>query len=235
MDNYSVYVHIFPNGKQYVGMTTNPTKRWRGGKGYIDHPLMHKEIELYGWDNIKHVVLRDNLSKEEAAKLERIETINRKSYLPERGFNISIGNSRPGDRNPMYGKSGLLSPVATAVYQYEKPSGIFLNSYGSALEAATANNIENHIRECCNGDRISCGGFYWSFEKRKRYIPRKKISNNYHHSPVLQFDRNMNLLCKFSSIREAEEALKISNIGRACTQTYRTAGGFKWRYADDYS
>ena len=235
MDKYFVYIHIFPNGKQYVGMTTNPVKRWRNGKGYIDHPLMYKEIELCGWDNIEHIVLYKNLSKEEAARLEQFEIISRKSYLPEHGFNISIGNSRPGNRNPMFGKSGLLSPVASIVYQYEKPSGIFLRSYGSALEAAIANNIENHIRECCKGDRISCGGFYWSFEKKDRYVPSKRKSNKYHYSPVLQYDKNMNLLCKFSSIKEAEEALNISNIGRACIQTYRTAGGFKWRYADDYS
>ena len=77
--------------------------------------------------------------------------------------------------------------------------------------------------------------YFLDFEKKENYIPVKKSSNNYRHTPVLQYDKNMNLLHKYSSIREAEEILRISNIGRACIQTYRTAGGFKWRYADDHT
>lgn len=32
---YIVYVHIFPNGKKYFGITSKaPNQRWENGKGY---------------------------------------------------------------------------------------------------------------------------------------------------------------------------------------------------------
>lgn len=34
-DGYSVYAHIFPNGKIYIGATRQePKRRWSGGCGY---------------------------------------------------------------------------------------------------------------------------------------------------------------------------------------------------------
>lgn len=52
--NYSVYVHVFPNGKLYIGATRQePKKRWRGGGGYRNQKAMHEAILKYGWDNIK--------------------------------------------------------------------------------------------------------------------------------------------------------------------------------------
>lgn len=34
-ENYTVYIHNFPNGKSYVGITGQlPEKRWKNGWGY---------------------------------------------------------------------------------------------------------------------------------------------------------------------------------------------------------
>lgn len=47
--NYSVYVHVFPNGKLYIGATRQePKKRWRSGGGYRNQKAMYEAILKYG-------------------------------------------------------------------------------------------------------------------------------------------------------------------------------------------
>lgn len=61
---YSVYKHTFPNGKVYIGMTSRkPKDRWHNGKGYKTQSLIHKAIQEYGWNNVKHEILFENLTK----------------------------------------------------------------------------------------------------------------------------------------------------------------------------
>ena len=39
---WCVYVHIAPNGKKYVGITSQkPEKRWNHGEGYQRHPYFY--------------------------------------------------------------------------------------------------------------------------------------------------------------------------------------------------
>lgn len=90
-NEYLVYVHIFPNGKQYVGMTKSAEKRWaRKGSNYKYNERMYKDIQKFGWDNIQHLILHSGLSKKRAFELEAEETEKRKSYLEEYGYNVSI-------------------------------------------------------------------------------------------------------------------------------------------------
>lgn len=55
LKKYSVYVHTFPNGKKYVGVTCLPVNaRWCNGKGYDNHKKMSEAIKEFGWENVKH-------------------------------------------------------------------------------------------------------------------------------------------------------------------------------------
>jgi predicted GIY-YIG superfamily endonuclease len=91
---YKVYMHIFPNNKVYIGITSqNPKRRWNNGKGYRNNEYMTNAILKYGWNNIKHEIIFDNLSKEQAEQKE-IELIaqfnsNNKKY----GYNILKGGN----------------------------------------------------------------------------------------------------------------------------------------------
>lgn len=69
-----VYVHIFPNKKKYFGITSKrPNGRWENGKGYSQEhqPIMYNAIKKYGWDNIQHIILFENLTKQEAELKEK--------------------------------------------------------------------------------------------------------------------------------------------------------------------
>ena len=109
MNNYTVYMHISPSGKRYIGITSQKTKkRWQNGKGYIGNQHFTNAIEKYGWDNFKHIIIAKGLSEEEAKWLE-IELIREwDSTNPSKGYNISLGGEGThglcGEKHPMYGK-----------------------------------------------------------------------------------------------------------------------------------
>lgn len=89
-DNYSVYVHKFPNGKHYVGLTKQDVEvRWGyNGWGYHKQPV-YKAIEKYGWGNIQHIVLKNGLTFDEAQRLEKEKIIEFDSI--DSGYNVSSG------------------------------------------------------------------------------------------------------------------------------------------------
>ena len=68
---FYVYVHIFPNGKKYIGSTENTIKRWgKDGLPYIKNIKMYEDIIKYGWNNIKHEILLKTTDEQEAKNLE---------------------------------------------------------------------------------------------------------------------------------------------------------------------
>lgn len=60
------------------------------------------------------------------------------------------------------------------------------------------------------------------------------ISNKPITKKVFKLDLQGNVLCKYNSIKEAAEKNKgcYNNIPHACSGRYKTAGGYKWKYAD---
>lgn len=91
--NYIVYKHTCPNGKCYIGLTGTSLEKRSGHNGYnyCKNTFFYRAILKYGWDNIRHEILFDNLTKEQAEQRE-IEMIAKfKSNQKEFGYNISIG------------------------------------------------------------------------------------------------------------------------------------------------
>ena len=125
MNNYTVYMHISPSGKRYIGITCQePKKRWKNGKGY-ETQIFYRAIEKYGWDNIEHIIIAKGLDKETAEWLETelIRELDTTNTLY--GYNVSTGGEggngckrseetrqkisenhtdNSGENNPFYGK-----------------------------------------------------------------------------------------------------------------------------------
>ena len=89
---YSVYIHITPSNKRYIGITSRaPEQRWNNGEGYSNSKYFYRAIKKYGWENIQHIIISENLSFEEAAEQEKAlikkyDTTNRNN-----GYNICSG------------------------------------------------------------------------------------------------------------------------------------------------
>lgn len=96
MESYTVYKHTSPSGKVYIGITKlGVERRWQGGRNYKTSTHFNNAIAKYGWDNIKHEVLYDGLSREDAENKE-IELIKKyDSTNPEKGYNIERGGNTP--------------------------------------------------------------------------------------------------------------------------------------------
>lgn len=103
--SYCVYKHTSPNGKCYIGITSNnPLIRWSNGNGYSGQPYFFRAILKYGWDNFKHEILFSDLTKEEACQKE-IELIKfHKSNNPNYGYNISTGGEGSNSGSKRIGK-----------------------------------------------------------------------------------------------------------------------------------
>ena len=68
--NYVVYQHVTPDGMYYFGQSQNVEKRWSNNGIHYKGTSLYPHIEQYGWDKIKHIVLFENLSKEDALWIE---------------------------------------------------------------------------------------------------------------------------------------------------------------------
>lgn len=94
---YKVYIHTFPNGKHYVGITQQkPEKRWHYGAGYSGQPYVYNAIKKYGWENIYHSIIYDDLTKEEAEEKEITLIALLKSNQRDYGYNVANGGQCRG-------------------------------------------------------------------------------------------------------------------------------------------
>ena len=98
MNNYTVYAHITPSNKRYIGITGTPIQKRFGknGNGYKTSKYFWRAIQKYGWDNIQHIVLYRNLTKEEACKKEQELIAQYQSNNSKFGYNCSLGGESGG-------------------------------------------------------------------------------------------------------------------------------------------
>lgn len=90
--SYTVYMHITPSGKRYIGITCRkPEYRWNNGNGYEANKHFYSAINKYGWDNIKHVIVLSGVSKERACEVEKNLISKFDTTNSEKGYNHSTG------------------------------------------------------------------------------------------------------------------------------------------------
>lgn len=202
-----VYKHTFPNGKVYIGITgQKPYKRWKYGHGYTTK-IMKNAIEKYGWDNILHEVLYDNLTKDEAEKKE-IELISQfRSNDFEYGYNLAKG----GEVNCGYKHSA----------EYRKGVSERLKGKpGRRTGHHLTDEEKKHLSEINKGKRLS--------EETKAKMSRARANGTANSTPVINIDTGE----IFHSQRSAGAKLKINykNINLVLKGKRKTAGGYHWQY-----
>lgn len=241
MRTYKVYEHVFPNGKRYIGITSQSLANRFGscGNGYKQCPKVFHAIQKYGWENIEHNLLFDGLTKAEAEEKEIAliafynSTVN--GYNIEHGGNTTGTHSEETKRKISIGNKGKVKgPLSEDVKQ----------------KISMANRGENN-------------GFYGKHhsEKIRREHSQFMIGNQYnkgnHHTDAFKemkskqmhekYMNGGNPRCKkvimtkpngaeeiFWSLRRASEVagVSVATMYKNVT-TQRTVNGCTWRYADN--
>lgn len=212
---YCVYKHTTPCGKVYIGITSQSvSSRWRNGYGYQRNSYFWKAIQKYGWDNIKHEILFDSLTKEEAEAKE-IELIAEYcSTDSARGYNIDNGGNSIGMRSDATKKKISLS-----------------NSGKKRSEEACRKNSEAH-----KGNKNPNFGKHFSDDRKKKIGDAQRGGKHPFAKAVVQLSKDGVIIKVYPSttIAESETGVKHGSISAVCRGKYgfKTAGGFVWRYAE---
>jgi group I intron endonuclease len=228
-------------------MTTNIKRRWANGLGYNHNNLMKRAIKKYGWENIEHNVLFENLSKEEAEQKEieliKLYECNKLNY----GYNISNGGNhlgkhsqqskekmrnyalnRPLSHNKNISLSKKGKPSNMTKEQKKLLSDILKgNKYGVGNKSFLGKKHSEESKKKISLSRL--GKTSW-IKGKKRSLQHTLNNVETHKKKVVQYDKNMNIICEFSSIKEAIEKTKINNICKCCKGKQKTAGGYIWKY-----
>lgn len=191
--NYVLYEHQNKiNGKRYIGITNNITKRWYGkGKHYDGCTYFFSAIQKYGWDNFTHKILLSDLSLElanlfEIRFIEKYDTCNKKhGYNLARGGNTAptmLGKHHSEETREKMRQSALGRVISEE--QRKKHSKWMSENFrgkrnhkskpvrcintGEVFEsqciAARAKNVlQSKIWACCNGKQTHTHGLRWEY------------------------------------------------------------------------
>lgn len=245
MNNYKVYIHIFPNKKVYIGITSQKEKRrWNNGNGYKNNEYMTNAIQKYGWENIEHKILFTDLTKEEAEQKE-IELIDfYKSNQKEYGYNIQNGgNASNGLTNTSKEKISLSQKKIWENEEYKKHMIEIHKGKKASEETKRKMSISNS--KYWLGKHLSKK----TIDKMKSKLKGKKAWNkglkgvmkpnktSFKIGEVHSITKKV--MCVeteviYNSISDASKKLNINPtcIVNVCKGKQKTAGGLHWKYSE---
>jgi hypothetical protein len=205
---YSVYVHTFPNKKVYVGITSRPVKeRWGYGNNYTKCVSVYRAIKKYGWNNIRHDVIRVVESKEEAERLERLFIYKYGSNDPRFGYNLTAGGDARG---------GLQQESKDRIG--DKNKAIWASDPLKREEAAKRMKKRMENQEYRDMVLMALGN------APKKGGPKR----------VLQIDNNGNIIKVWDSSADIQNSGIATRqaISLCCLGKIKTCKGFVWKFAD---
>ena len=222
MNNYKVYKHTFPNEKAYIGITKSKyiKNRWgKNGNSYKGQ-YVYRAIKKYGWGNIKHEVLFENITKEEAEQKE-IELIAfYKSNQRDFGYNLDSGGNGSNRISEETRKLLSLSHKGQfpssetrkklSISQLQRQDRIKIYCFEdekiyTGREIVQKYKSASHIYSCCLGKRLTAYKKHWCyFEDKEKYIKKYREAPN--KIPI--FDTQTNKL--YESLSDCAKDLNIS-------------------------
>lgn len=216
---YSVYMHITPNEKRYIGITSQvPEKRWLNGRGYQNNNHFFNAIKYYGWDNIQHKVLKTDLTKEQAEKEEIKLIALYDTTNQDKGYNCTHGGECIGKhttktkikmselRKRQYQTGELVHPMKNKRFSEKSKAKMSKSHQGKILSEEHKRNIG-----------ISCKG---------QLVGEK--------NPMATKVSCVETGELFNTITEAAKSVGVCRvaISRCVRGLSHTSGGYKWRYAN---
>ena len=201
---YKVYIHTTPSNKVYIGLTQQePKVRWSYGNNYKYNEHFYRAIKKYGWENIKHEIIKDNLTKEEACLLEQELIKKYNSTNKECGYNVSTGGEAP------YGVK----------FTKERKEKISKANKGRKFTEEHKSKLHQLWEK---------GHTPWNKGKKTNQETITKIKKAKKQFDILCIETNE----KYESLRDAFKNTNINfhHIAEVCKGKRKTAGGYHWKY-----
>ena len=226
---YIIYKHTVPNDKVYIGQTCQkPNKRFgRNGYGYRGSTLFYNAIQKYGWDNIRHEILFEDLTKEEANKIE-IELISKyRSNEKEFGYNLQSGGntyciSEETKKKISEAKTGKKDSDETRKRKSEGHKGKFTEKQKEQLDIARSKRDTKQLGRKMG---LANKGRKHTEESKRHMRESRNIVNK---RKVLCVESNT----IYNSITDAsvDTGVYRQNISKVCNGKLKTAGKLHWEY-----
>lgn len=233
---YTVYKHTSPNGKIYIGITSQKLyQRFQNGNGYKGSARFEGAIKKYGWKNIKHEVLFEGLTKDEAEQKE-IELISLyKSNDRRYGYNIANGGNTVGTLSQET-KEKLATAQRGRSASTEARQKM---SYSHKRENLSEETIQK-MRSSHKGKKLSAEtkakiGSRHKGKKNSNDVLEKMINAKKGKSkPFLQFTKDGQFVREWDSLSayERESGKNKRHVGRCLKGEVETAYGYVWKYKE---
>lgn len=229
---YTLYKHIFPNNKIYIGVTCRKlSERWKNGSGYKTQKLMWKAIQKYKWENIKHEILLETedknlIEKEERRYITEVYHSNNRKF----GYNIENGGN--------YAGKAAVSTIKKRVKKLkgqkrtlEQKQRISQAHIGIKAKEETKQKMSKIMHEKYLGKNNPMYGKKLSSEHKKKLF--EAIAKTRKRKPIRCIETGE----VFESIQMAANTLGLfrkasSNLIYALKKSTRTCKGYHWEYVE---
>ena len=232
-------MHIFPNGKRYIGITSQKPveKRWYStGGGYRKCPKMWKAIQKYGWENVEHHILYEDLPQAmaEAAEMCLIHEYDTicNGYNIEKGGNV-IG-SHSEETKAKISKANKGKIVSEETRQKLRNRELLTGSKNPFFGRYHSEKVKQEHAAFMIGNQYNKGHHHTAeFKRMKSQQMHEKYKDGGHpRCKQIQMIKPNGSIEVFYSLRKAAE---VANVSPACMHKYinneKIINGCRWRYA----
>ena len=208
---YTVYLRTNTvNEMQYVGQTGNfkgRNRQWKCLKGSYANLFLTEEREKYGLENFTTQVLAQVETEEESLELEEYYIKELNTLYPN-GYNISKGGK--GSKGAKHTEEAKRKISEAKKGKHTSPSTEFKKGMTSWIKG------KHHSPEAIEKNRQAHIG---KISKKRKVVEQLTLDGE--------------VVREFSHCAAAAKEMGFKSdesIRKACVETWRTSGGFKWRF-----
>lgn len=250
---YTVYRHTFPkevsgknNDMYYIGITSQnpPKKRWQNGNPYRGNSYFYNAIQKYGFDNFRHEILFNGLTKEEAEQKE-IELIARyQSNDRSLGYNIANGGNCIGtmaqETKDKISKANMGNKYSLG-HKHTEEEKRKMSERMKGNQYTKGKKMPEHVMqiliESRQNEEVKRKIALANTGKKHSEETKKKLSESHKGLGVRK------VVCietgiVYESVKEAGDMNNIKghgHISACCNGNRQTCGGYHWCYEEDYN